>query len=549
MSESKASDVLVRALEAEGVERIFGVPGEENLDLLESLRRSSISLILVRHEQAAAFMAAAHGRLTGTPGVCLSTLGPGATNLLTGVAYAHLGGMPLVCLTGQKPIGPRDQGAFQIIDVVGLMKTVTKKASSIRDPDDIPAMIREAFRIATREKPGPVHLELPQDVAGMRTHARPLDRSPRPTVTAASPADLDDAVLLIANARSPLIAIASGANRFARSGDEGMHLQDAVKAFVEASGLPFLTTQMGKGVIDDAHPQCLGTATLSSGGPVHAAIDAADLIINVGHDVVEKPPFVMEGGAPRVMHVAFEPADFDPVYHPRCELIGDLPANLLGLATRLEGSRREWPEVMSSVQRAFARTHTRDDATDDATDPAHPRRIIGAIRAALPAEAVVSLDNGMYKLWFARYFRAELPHTLLLDNALATMGAGLPVAIGAKLVRPDVPVVAVAGDGGFSMNSAELETAVRLGLDLVVIVLRNDALQMIRWKQDDEGFEDFGLAFGNPDFVALAEAYGATGHRCDGASLEQSVRDAVDAGGVHLLEVRIAPDYDAEEFG
>lgn len=200
---------------------------------------------------------------------------------------------------------------------------------------------------------------------------------------------------------------------------------------------------------------------------------------------------------------------------------------------------------MSSVQRAFARTHEQDDATD----PSHPRRIIGALRAALPPEAVVSLDNGMYKLWFARYFRAERPHTLLLDNALATMGAGLPVAIGAKLVRPDVPVVAVAGDGGFSMSSPELETAVRLGLDLVVIVLRNDALQMIRWKQEEEGFEDFGLKFGNPDFVALAEAYGATGRRCDGASLEQSVREAIDAGGVHLLEVRIAPDYDADEFG
>lgn len=533
---TKTTDLLVRALENEGVTTIYGVPGEENLDLLESLRTSSIELVLTRHEQAAAFMAAAEGRLTGRPGVCLATLGPGATNLLTGVAQARLAGMPLICLTGQKPIGPRDQGRFQILDVVAMMGPVTKMAQAIVDPDDVPALIRDAFRTATRAKPGPVHLELAMDVAQAETDAEVLPVSN--AVPAAAPASaLDEAAQRIQRAERPLLLLASGANR-----DEA---HDACLALVERSGLPFFTTQMGKGVVDDAHPQCLGTATLSSGHLVHRAVDRADLIVNVGHDLCEKPPFVMERGGAEVIHVAFEAASIDPVYFPQHELLGCLEANVAALAERLEGACS--PSPFADLREEYEATIR--DRSVDGLGPAHPLRIVRDVRAALPEEGIVSLDNGMYKLWFSRYYRAARPHTLLLDNALATMGAGLPVAMGAKRARPDRPVVAVVGDGGFLMNAADLETAVRLELDLVVVVVRDDALGMIRWKQRTDGFADYGLQFSNPRFERLAEAYGASGHSVGDEGLRPVLEASLGAGGVHLIECPIDYGPNRDEFG
>lgn len=532
----KTTDLLVKALENEGVTTIYGVPGEENLDLLDSLSRSSIELVLTRHEQSAAFIAATEGRFTGCPGVCLSTLGPGATNLLTGVAQAMLAGMPLICLTGQKPIGPRDQGRFQILDVVAMMRPVTKMAQAIVDPDDVPTLVRDAFRTATRAKPGPVHLELAMDVAQAQTEAQVLPVS-NAVPAAAGEAALDEAAARIRAAERPLVLLASGTNR------EEAH--DACSALIERSGLPFFTTQMGKGVVDDAHPRCLGTATLSSGDLVHRAVEHADLIVNVGHDLCEKPPFVMDGGGAEVIHVAHEAAAIDPVYFPQHELVGCLEANVAALAERLEGVGDE--AVFADVRADYeAKILGRSVA---GLGPAHPLRIVRDVRAALPEAGIVSLDNGMYKLWFSRYYRAAKPHTLLLDNALATMGAGLPVAIGAKRARPEQPVVAVAGDGGLSMNSAELETAVRLDLDLVVVVLRDDALGMIRWKQRVDGFEDFGLTFANPRFDRLAEAYGATGHSVGDAGLRPVLEQALSAGGVHLIDCPIDYTPNEEEFG
>ena len=532
---TKTTDLLVRALENEGVTTIYGVPGEENVDLLESLRSSSIEFVLTRHEQAAAFIAAAEGRLTGRPGVCLSTLGPGATNLLTGVAQAFLAGMPLVCLTGQKPLGPRDQGRFQILDVVAMMQPVTKLSQGIVDASDVPALVREAFRVAAREKPGPVHLELAEDVAERQTEGRIL-----PVTSAAAPAAsalaLDEAAKRIGAAERPLLLLASGANRDAVHG--------AALALVEKSGLHFFTTQMGKGVVDDAHPQCLGTATLSSGDLVHAAVERADLIVNVGHDLCEKPPFVMEEDGAEVIHVAFEPAAIDPVYFPQHEVVGCLRTNLEALASRLEGSA---PSTFSDVRDRYEREILGRDL--EGLGASHPLRIVRDVRAALPEDGIVSLDNGMYKLWFSRYYRAAQPHTLLLDNALATMGAGLPVAIGAKRARPGRSVVVVTGDGGFLMNSAELETAVRLELDLVVVVVRDDALGMIRWKQQDEGFEDFGLKFGNPRFAALANAYGARGHEVSEGGLQPLLERCLADGGVHLIDCPIDYSMNEAEFG
>ena len=527
----KASDLFVRALEAEGVRFIFGVPGEENVDLLESLRTSSIRLIVTRHEQSAGFMAATYGRLTGKAGVCLSTLGPGATNLVTAAAYAQLGAMPMVMVTGQKPIRSSKQGAFQIIDVVDMMAPITKYTRQVVGGKYLTARVREAFRRAQEERPGAAHLELPEDLLREEIEGNPLTpgdtRRPVP-----DPEALEQAVALLREAKRPLLVLASGANRnrTARVLDD----------FIDRFRLPFITTQMGKGVVDERRPEFAGTAALSDGDFVHRVVEGADLILNVGHNVVEKPPFMMRGDGAKVIHFDFRAAQVDPVYFPQVEVVGDIAHALAGIIERLE-PQSHWDFTHLDPIRHAAAEHFRERAASDAF-PVRPERLVRDIRSAVPTDGIVTLDNGMYKLWFARNYPVHEPNTLLLDNALATMGAGLPSAIAARLVRPDRPVLAVCGDGGFMMNSQELETAVRLGLDLVILVLRDDAYGMIRWKQKELGFPDFGLSFGNPDFVAYARAYGARGHRVGSPSeLIPMVQEALARPGIDLIDVPV--DY------
>jgi len=531
----KASDLLVKALENEGVEYIFGIPGEENLDFLESMRGSKIKLILTRHEQGAGFMAAAYGRLTGKTGVCLSTLGPGATNFMTPASYALLGGMPVLFITGQKPIKKSKQGRFQIIDIVSMMQPVTKFTKQIVDGNNIPHLVRDCFRIAQNEKPGPVHLELPEDVA-----REMVDRIPFDVTTVkppgASQAALKTAVEMLKSAKRPLLAIAAGANRH--------DTHPALREFVEKTGLYFFNTQMGKGAVDERHPQFLGTAALSDNDYLHVAIDKADLIMLVGHDVSEKPPFLMHPEGRKVIHVAYFPAEMDDVYFPQHEVIGCTAANSRSLASMLERSP-QWDFSDFEKIKAKIDEHVYDKVGVDSF-PNIPQRIVSDVREALPSDGILSLDNGMYKIWFARNYQAHGPNTILLDNALATMGGGLPVAMGAKIVHPDRKVVAICGDGGFMMNSQELETAVRIGLDLVVIVLRDDAYGMIKWKQAGMDLPSFGLDFKNPDFIRYAESYGAKGVRIsETGQLAGVLRDCFSQGGVNLVEVPI--DYSENE--
>ena len=532
----KASDLFVRALETEGVRYVFGIPGEENLDLLESLRTSSIQLVLTRHEQAAAFMAATWGRLTGEPGVCLSTLGPGATNLVTGAAYAQLGGMPMVMITGQKPIKTSKQGRFQILDVVATMRPLTKSARQIVHANNIPSAVREAFRLAREERPGAVHLELPEDVAAESTDARLFSRSdpvpPDPATVA-----VEAACAVIERATRPLALIGAGANRDGQT-------RDAVLAFLDETGIPFFSTQMGKGVVDERHPRCLGTAALTSGDYLHCAIDRADLIVNIGHDVVEKPPFLMGPEGPTVVHVNRYTAQVDDVYFPQIEVIGCISTALREMASSIRPAQGwDFDYYLRTIEAAREHVHDRDD---DGGFPLIPQRIVSDVRSAMPDDGVIALDNGMYKIWFARNYPACQPNTVLLDNALATMGAGLPSAMGARFVHPDRKVLAIVGDGGFMMNSQELETAVRLELDLVVLILRDDAYGMIRWKQAGLGLTDWGLTYGNPDFVRYAEAYGAQGYRVTGPDqLRPLLEDCLSRPGVQLLEVPI--DYSENE--
>jgi acetolactate synthase I/II/III large subunit len=531
----KASDLFVACLEAEGVEYIFGVPGEENLNFLESLSKSAkIALILTRHEQGAGFMAATYGRHTGKVGVCLATLGPGATNLVTAAAYAQLGGMPILMITGQKPIKTSKQGRFQILDVVAMMKPITKYAHQLVSADNIPSRVREAIRLAEEERPGATHLELAEDIAAEETASRPIPASLARRPSAEEKA-VRTAVEALEQARAPLLVIGAGANRKMTS--------QMLRELIDNTGIPFLTTQMGKGVVDERHPLFLGCAALSANDFVHRAVQDADCIVNVGHDVIEKPPFFMKNeddGSPTVIHVSTRTAEVDPVYFPQVEVIGDI-ANAIWQIKEAISPQEHWDCGRMLEYRAAEVAHTQSLAAD-ARFPIFTPHLVAQVRAAMPEDGIICLDNGIYKLWFARGYPAYLPNTVLLDNALASMGAGLPSAMMSAMLYPGRKVMAICGDGGFMMNSQEMETAVRLGLDLTVLILRDDAYGMIRWKQSHMGFADFGLTYGNPDFVKYAESYGAMGHRVTSSEhLAEILAYCRDTPGVHLIDCPV--DY------
>jgi|TARA_B110000967_G_C18898375_1_gene572539 acetolactate synthase-1/2/3 large subunit len=527
----KASDLFVKALEEEGVEYIFGIPGEENLDLLNSLKDSSIKLILTRHEQAAGFMAATYGRLTGKSGVALSTLGPGATNLVTAAAYSQLAAMPMVMITGQKPVKHSKQGKFQIIDVVEMMRPLTKYTHSIVSGNNIPSMIREAFRISQEERPGAAHLELPEDVAGEEAEVQPLpcSRARRPVAEGKA---IKQAVEMIEKAKNPLLLIGAGSNRKMPA--------RMLRAFVDKTQMPFISTQMGKGVLDERDPLFLGNAALSANDFLHRAIAKADLIINVGHDDIEKPPFIMEQDSFQVIHINFLTAEVDPVYFPQLEVIGDIANSIWQINERImpQGS---WDFSYSLKVKKAVDAHLLEGA-DDPRFPMLPQRFVADVREAMPSNGIIALDNGVYKIWFARNYKAHEANTVLLDNALATMGAGLPSAMGAHMVFPKRKVMAICGDGGFMMNAQELETAVRLKMNLICLILLDNSYGMIRWKQANLGFEDFGLEYGNPDFVKFAECHGANGYRVEKTEdFVPLLKKCNDTPGVHIVELPV--DY------
>ncbi len=531
MNKMKASDLFIKALENEGVEYIFGIPGEENLDFLDSMKDSKIKLVLTRHEQGAGFMAATYGRLTGKPGVCLATLGPGATNFTTPAAYAQLGAMPMMMITGQKPIKKSKQGRFQIVNIVELMRPITKYTRQIVNGNNIPAMVRESFRLAMEERPGAVHLELPEDIAAEDCEDRVFDvvgfRRPDADEMA-----IREATKMIEQAKMPLLLIGAGANRKRTS--------QALQAFIDKTGIPFFNTQMGKGVVDERHPKFLGTAALSDHDFLHCAIGRADLIINVGHDVIEKPPFFMEKGGTKVIHVNFFPAQVDEVYFPQLNVIGDIASSVIHLAKHIKDSSNwdlsYYGKIKDEVEEHLTKY------SEDHRFPILPQRLVHLVREELPDDGIVTLDNGVYKIWFARNYKCYQPNTLLLDNALATMGAGLPSAMLAKLINPNKKVISVCGDGGFMMNSQELETAVRLHLNMVVIILNDSSYGMIKWKQEGMGFDNFGLDYKNPDFVKYAESYGAIGHRpTSDENFKEILSKCLIMEGVHVIDLKV--DY------
>jgi len=529
----KASDLFVRQLEEEGVEYLFGLPGEENLDFLESLRTSHIKLIVTRHEQAAAFMAATYGRLTGRAGVCFSTLGPGATNLVTGVAHAQLIGAPLIAITGQKAIRDNWQACFQLIDVVSLMKPITKSAESITDPSTIPTVLRNAFKHAQAERPGAVHIELPEDVAGSDTDA--LIQKPghirRPDPDAPT---IEGAAELINASRHPLLILSAGANR-------KMIWKD-LREFVERTGIHVVHTQMGKGVLSDESPYSLFATGIHKRDYVNCGIDRADLIITVGYNIVEYPPYVWNRALDKkIIHIDFVEADVDRYYDPAFEMVGDVSISLRLLTPKVN---RRQDTVFADLRKFLAK---KLDAPCETTFPPRPQEVVCHVRKTLGESDILTLDNGIYKLWFSRLYRTYQPNTFILDNALATMGAGLPSALAAKMVHPERRVLAVVGDGGFMMNAQELETAVRLNIPVVVLILNDNAFGFIKWKQQNMGFPSFGLDYTNPDFARFAESHGAAGMTVKkGDDLAVVLKKAFELKKVVVVECPIdyTPNYE-----
>ncbi|MBI4117606.1 MAG: acetolactate synthase large subunit [Parcubacteria group bacterium] len=531
----KASDIFIQALENEGVKHIFGVPGEETLDLLDSIRKSKIDFIVTRHEQTAGFMAANIGRLSGHPGVCISTLGPGATNLVTPAAYAQLGAMPMIMITGQKPLQKSKQGHFQIIDAVDIMKPVTKFTSQVTYAEKIPSLVREAFRIAAEERPGAVHLELPEDVAKQDIVAEvfPVNGVRRPI---AEEKAIAKATNMIASAKRPLLLIGAGANRKLTS--------KMLHEFVNSMAIPFFTTQMGKGVVDERHPLFLGTAAISGGDLLHEAVAASDLIINVGHDVIEKPPFIMKKDGFQVIHIHFFSAKVDDIYFPQHEVVGDIANALWQIMQKLE-KQKHWDFSFFRHVKATLARHDKGRENFQ-TYPVSPQCLVSMLRKAMPQDGILALDNGMYKLYVARNYPAYHPNTVMLDNALATMGAGLAGGMAARLIHPDKKILVLCGDGGFLMSLADLETCVRMNMDIVVLIVRDDGYGMISWKQEGMGLQRFGLDFQNPDFVKLAESFGASGYRAESVKdIEKLLKQCLSSKGVHVIEVRI--DYSGNE--
>ena len=532
----KASDLLVKCLENEGIEYIFGVPGEENADFMMSLEKSEqIRFILTRHEQGAAFMAEIYGRLTGNPAGCLGTLGPGATNLITGVADANMDRAPMLVLTGQGASTRLHKESHQIMDVVSMFEPVTKWAMGVLHEDTIPEIVRKAVRIARTEKPGACLIELPEDVAKNDTAAVPL----QPKLFRRPVADdfiLDKAFEKLRYAKRPIIIAGNGCIRRRAS--------KQLRRFCEKTGIGVISTFMAKGCVDMDADYCLFTVGLAAKDVGDCGLDAADLIITLGYDMVEYHPRLWNpGGDKDIIHADFLPAEIDAHYHPDTELIGDLAYTLEKLVKRVDAAGGL---AFSTSQQAAVRrdmiaeiTAYRDDVTRGTI---RPQKVLWDVRQAMGPSDILLSDVGAHKMWIARYYQCHEPNTCLIPNGFCSMGFALPGAVAANLVHPDRKVLSICGDAGFLMNVQEMETARRLDSDITVMVWEDNAYGLIAWKQEGEFGRHTDLSFGNPDWMKLAEAFGWNGyHVQDSADLSVVLRQALDEKGPSLVVVPI--DY------
>ena len=506
----KAAQLIVKCLENEGVKHIFGLPGEEIMDVLDALSDSSIQFVMTRHEQGAAFMADVYGRLTGKAGVCLSTLGPGATNLITGVADANMDRAPLVALAGQASTDKMHKESHQYLDIVTLFRPVTKWSTSLRAASIIPEAIRKAFKLAQAEKPGATLIEIPEDVARLTTDEAPL-RVQFPHAGPASDEQIDRAAQIISQATSPVVLAGNGVARG--------HASDALVRFADRLNIPVATTFMGKGVIPDNHRLALGAIGLQAHDFVNCGFDRADVVIAVGYDLVEySPGFWNPGRDKKIVHVDMSPAEVDASYIVGVGVMGDIAASLDELANRATPRQSRGSSKLQQLLRDELEQYR-----DDNSFPLKPQRILSDLRAAMGEDDIVISDVGAHKLWLARMYPCYRPGTCIISNGFASMGIAVPGAVAAKLLYPERRVVAVSGDGGFLMNSQELETAIRVGTHFVVLILNDQTFGMIKWKQINQFGRPAFIDFSNPDFVQYAESFGARGYRVRAADELKSV--------------------------
>lgn len=525
-----AAQLLVKCLENEGVEYIFGIPGEENIAVMDALLDSNITFIVTRHEQGAAFMADVYGRLTGRAGVCMSTLGPGATNLVTGVADGNMDRAPMVAIAGQGATTRMHKESHQILDLVNLFYPITKYSVQIREPEIVPEIVRKAFKFAQGEKPGAAFIDFPENVGDMPIgNAAPL-KVQYPLMPEAARGKCRQVAEKISESKNPVIIAGNGVIRHDAS--------DALIEFAETINAPVATTFMAKGVIPSSHPLSIGTVGLKAHDLVAFGIDEADLVICIGYDLVEYDPAHWNPNHDkRIIHIDGSPAEVDTNYIVEAGVIGDMKDSMQRIAARCERAAKK---PMAKLREKIV--HELNAHASDTSYPVKPQRIICDIRKVLNPEDVVISDVGAHKMWIARMFQAERPNTCIISNGFASMGIALPGAIAAKLVYPDRNVLAVCGDGGFMMNNQEVETAVRLGLNITILMFNDNKLGLIEWHQLREFGRKSNVDVGNPDFVKFAESFGAKGYNVDKAeNLEAILREAIAYDGVSLVDCPV--DY------
>jgi acetolactate synthase-1/2/3 large subunit len=498
------AELLVQCLENEGVRYVFGLPGEENLHVLEALKNSSIQFITTRHEQGAAFMADVYGRLTGKAGVCLSTLGPGATNLMTGVADANLDGAPLVAITGQVGTDQMHIEAHQYLDLVAMFAPVTKWNTQIVRPSNTPEIVRKAFKRSQSEKPGAVHIDLPENIAAMPATGNPL-KTDKLERTYAAFHSITEAATAISNAHNPIILVGNGAIRADAS--------EAVTEFATQLNIPVANTFMGKGVIPYKHPLALWSVGLQQRDYINCGFDNTDLVIAIGYDLIEYSPkkWNPDGKIP-IVHIGETPAEIDSSYIPLVEVVGDISDSLYEILKRAD--RDDKPDPYALELRADIRADYEQYANDDGF-PIKPQKLIYDLRQVMGPEDIVISDVGAHKMWIARHYHCDRPNTCLISNGFAAMGIAIPGAVAAKLIYPNRKIVAATGDGGFMMNCQELETALRVGTPFVTLIFNDGGYGLIEWKQRNQFGSSSFVHFGNPDFVKLAESMGLKGYRVE----------------------------------
>jgi acetolactate synthase-1/2/3 large subunit len=524
-----AAQLFIKCLENEGVEVIFGIPGEENLDVMDALLDSKIKFVTTRHEQGAAFMADVYGRLTGKAGVCLATLGPGATNLVTGVADANMDHAPVVAIAGQAGTTRLHKESHQVLDLVNMFRPITKYAAQILEPEIVPEIVRKAFKISQVEKPGACFIDFPENIAAMETDEAPLHVQ---FAAASSPTQhkLVQSAEIISKAKFPVIMAGNGIVR--------ANASEMLIEFAEKLNIPVATTFMAKGVIPSSHPLSLGTVGLQAHDYVSCGFDRADVVICVGYDIVEYHPYLWHKTRDRkIIHIDTRPAEVDASYIVAAGIVGDISESLKELAGEAHPHHGNDFERLHQVIMDELNEGDGQDAF-----PVKPQRIIRDLRAALKPEDIAVVDVGAHKMWMARMYPAEKPNTCVISNGFASMGIAVPGAIAAAYALPDRKAVAVTGDAGFLMNSQEIETAMRHKLPVVILIWTDSAYGLIEWKQQVQFKRTSNIKFNNPDFITYAESFGAKGYRIEKtADLLPTLKKALADNTVSIIDCPV--DY------